>query len=632
MSKWKLALLATLVVVAAVGIWKFAQQRVPPAPPYSGPTIYVTRQAAQQVVVLQAGPSVDREIDVGTPVQTMAVAPSGGKLYLALSDAIRIIDTQTGSTVGSLPIGGAVAILLHPDGQTMFVGIRGGGNPLVQLFGDTVKVVNLATQTVTQTIPLTGLPGSIALSQDGKFLYVGESTSEISAIDWKTNTKVHTAAVGVGVRQIVSNPSGQGVDVLSDDGYVTPIDTQTYSSGTKIPVGKLSYGMAFNTVGNRLLVSRSVSNSISAYDPFSGMRLGGSAVGLNPTVVQVSRIDSRGYILNTVSNSISVVDPDNGGLLDTVPLVANIKQLVLDPVLPRGYAIGTENKLLVLDMNWFASGRELATIPTQQVPGAFAVHAPSHRVYVSNVHSKSITVIDSSTRKPVETIPISRYPGEIVVDPTGTDLYGAAVGPVSVVWDLDLNTKAFSEIAVDGGAGGMAINKKGDLLFAAIHDLNKVAVISLLTHAEIGSIDVGQGPRGLFLMESLGVERLYVANQDDDSVTIYPARLPTQREGTVQLKKGAAPYLMVGSLRNARIYVLRANGAVSMFEIQINSPDGPDFLIAGSPLAIALSTDDNRVYATNSSGPVWQINRDGGLSEPLAWNTKETQAITVVPE
>src|ERR1700733_2328508 len=76
--------------------------------------------------------------------------------------------------------------------------------------GNNVAVVNVATNTVTGTIPISGagLTG-LAVTPDGAYLYVTEqSTNSVAIISTSTNSVAASVAVGSGPVEVAITPDG----------------------------------------------------------------------------------------------------------------------------------------------------------------------------------------------------------------------------------------------------------------------------------------------------------------------------------------------------------------------------------------------------------------------------------------
>ena len=167
-------------------------------------------QATAQPACDTYGPGVTDGSDIPAG---MALSPDGSKLYVALngSNALGVIDTSTDQLIDQIPVGNAPRqVVISPDGTTAYVSNEGGrpanttdftnlsdGTPIVSspstgaAITGTVSVVNLATDTETQEIPV-GLQPT-ALYQDGRALFVANSNDDsLSVINEETNKVTQT--------------------------------------------------------------------------------------------------------------------------------------------------------------------------------------------------------------------------------------------------------------------------------------------------------------------------------------------------------------------------------------------------------------------------------------------------------
>ncbi len=133
----------------------------------SGDRLYVML-AAGNVQVLD--PSTGAEvalINVGA-AGDLAVSADGSRAYVA-AGAVHVLDLATNAVITSFSPGegvGAGRIVLSPDGTRGYITAS-------EIFGGTVVVADLSTNTVISAPGFGSLPGQLAISPDGARLYVG---------------------------------------------------------------------------------------------------------------------------------------------------------------------------------------------------------------------------------------------------------------------------------------------------------------------------------------------------------------------------------------------------------------------------------------------------------------------------
>jgi DNA-binding beta-propeller fold protein YncE len=136
-----------------------------------GKTLYVTAGNGKELLpVSLPGGVIEAPVSVGSVIHAIAVARSGGTVYVYDSGGIAAIEPATRRvswhvSSSELGDGGATAgsLLLTPDGQTAFAGGAGTG----------VVPINLRSHQAGQLINVGTAVESMAMSPDGKVVYVG---------------------------------------------------------------------------------------------------------------------------------------------------------------------------------------------------------------------------------------------------------------------------------------------------------------------------------------------------------------------------------------------------------------------------------------------------------------------------
>lgn len=153
----------------------------------------------------------------------LEITPDGTKAYvITLGSGIGpgsvtpiIIATNTVGTpitVGNNPI----AIAITPDGKSVY--IANGDAPF------SVSVIDIASDTVIATIPLTSAPTGIESAPDAKTVYVSTSASTIFVIDTATNTLLAPIAFPAGTTR--------GIVISPDEAPVAEFQASTAPSGS----------------------------------------------------------------------------------------------------------------------------------------------------------------------------------------------------------------------------------------------------------------------------------------------------------------------------------------------------------------------------------------------------------------
>ncbi|MFK0259643.1 YncE family protein, partial [Streptomyces sp. NPDC090445] len=119
------------------------------------------------------------------------------------------------------------------------------------------------------------------------------------------------------------------------------------------------------------------------------------------------------------------------------------------------------------------------------------------RLYVSNLTSDDVSVVDVHDGAESDRIPVGDQPAGIGVRPDGRQVYVANIGSdnVSVI---STRTRAVTEtVAVGDGPNGLAVSPDGSLVHVSNFDSDTLSVIDTSTARTTDTVSVGDGPTGV---------------------------------------------------------------------------------------------------------------------------------------
>ena len=185
-----------------------------------------------------------------------------------------------------------------------------------------VSVIDTSSNTVVANVGLAGLPWGIAVTPDGKRVYVANSVptltggnARVSVIDTSSNAVVANVAVGAGVSWgLAITPDGTRAYVATgvligsgaNNGVVSVIDT---SSNTVIATVGVAdpLGLAVTPDGSRVYVANdfnfSGASSVSVIDTSSNTQVATVGVGGIPEWVAIANGSGGGRRLNVLIRS-----------------------------------------------------------------------------------------------------------------------------------------------------------------------------------------------------------------------------------------------------------------------------------------------------------------------------------------
>ena len=260
---------------------------------------------------------------------------SGSLIYItnSTSTTVSIIDTSSNTVTGVINgFNGPSGFAITPDGRTAYVNNYGAIAPTGSGLGTTVSVVNLQSNTITDTITVGLAPATLAVTPNGSFVYVANyvdglpNHGTISVIQTSTNTVVATIGGFFGPFGIAMTPNGQ-------QAYVTNFGSNNFSPyGTTVSVVNLANnaivatinvgiqpsGIAITADGTYAYVANY--NTLYASPGFTGLTAGQGTVNIidlsdnqviSPTIpvgqspAGIALGNGYGFVANFTSNTVS---------------------------------------------------------------------------------------------------------------------------------------------------------------------------------------------------------------------------------------------------------------------------------------------------------------------------------------
>jgi YVTN family beta-propeller protein/VCBS repeat-containing protein len=284
--------LATNTKIATIGCPKSCNGNYSVALNPAGTLAYTAGYVSDSVSVIDLVTNrVTATIAVGDGPIEVAVNPDGTRAYVANanSGSVSVLDLAANTVIATIAIGsgpfndGPWAVAVNPAGSRAYVThVTGSGNNS-DPYSPLVSVIDLATNTVTATIPVPGI-GEIAVNPTGTRAYIATGTT-VLVMDLATNAVTATIPVGAGpgegsllpttsLTSIAVNPAGDRAYVSSSfsgivngistrSGALSVIDLATNTVTATIPVGDEPFEVAVNPAGTRAYVSDARTDSFS---------------------------------------------------------------------------------------------------------------------------------------------------------------------------------------------------------------------------------------------------------------------------------------------------------------------------------------------------------------------------------
>ena len=326
----------------------------------------------------------------------LAMACGGPKPTPSPTATAEVTEAQLGDThkvsatisVGQAPFGIAVT----PDGKYVYV---------TNHEDNTVSIISTASQEVIKVLSVDVLPGGITVSPEGEFVYVGHFDADAFAV-------ISTASQEVVDMFDVAQELG-GIMAISPD-------------GTTIYVSK------FPGAGRIIIISTVTKQAIREID-------------VKPSIdIATSTDGERLYIVDPISDELVQLSTASHEVVVRIPLGQDAHDFTQFAVSPDGYLVYVPVDNLVT----FVSTKSKEVLGTIEIGseslGKFsltgiAVSPDGKYVYVANSEEDSVVIISTETNSVTDSITVGRGPGSIEVSPDGSAIYvaNAQDGSVSVI-------------------------------------------------------------------------------------------------------------------------------------------------------------------------------------------------------
>ncbi|UOE48551.1 SMP-30/gluconolactonase/LRE family protein [Mucilaginibacter sp. SMC90] len=270
------------------------------------------------------------------------------------------------------------------------------------------------------SLPLGDLPLNMQLSSSGKLLAVtnnGQSTQSVQLIDPK-NEKL--------LDEVVVKKSWYGLAFSRDE-------KKLYASG-----GNDNWILVFNIANNKLGTPDTIRLAPNAWPKNK----------VCPTGMVTNKSNSRLYSVTKEDSTLYIIDPDKKEILKQVKLPAEAYSCILSP----------DEKTLYIslwggDMLGFynIATQTLSTIKTSSHPNELLLDKKGKFLYVADANDNAVSVVNTTTRKVLETISTALYPTRL----TGSTSNGLALsqnGKTLYIANADNNCLAVFDVTVPGSS------------------------------------------------------------------------------------------------------------------------------------------------------------------------------------
>jgi YVTN family beta-propeller protein len=236
-------------------------------------------------------------------------------------------------------------------------------------------------------------------------------------------------------------------------------------------------------------------------------------------------------------------------------------------------------------------------------------------VYITNLRSNTVSVINPSTNTVVATVPVGRDPAETVLTPNGTTAYvlNTGAGTVSVVNTSTNSVKATLRVGLLPGHA--AVTPDGSSLYVTNTGSNNVSVISTATQSVVATIPVGLAPVGIAITPD--GTRAYVTNAGSENVSVINTATHTV---SAVVGVGAFPLTLAITPDGSSVYVANlGSNSVSVINTGTNRVE-TTVRVGFDPVDVAITPNGATAYIA-----------DALADSVTVLNTTTNQVVTTLP-
>ena len=272
-------------------------------------------------------------------------------------------------------------------------------------------------------MPVGNRPRGLALSPDGKWLYICASEDDtIQIMDTATRQIVGTLPSGPDPEVMVISRDGSVIYAANeDDNMVTAVDVASRTVLSEIPVGVEPEGMAVSHDSKWVVNTSETTNMAHFIDADTHEITDNVLVDQRPRVAEFTADDAEVWVTAEIGGTVSVID--NAAREVKHKIKFEIPGVPTEAIQPVGVrikkdrslafvALGPANRVAAIDAKTYEVKKYLLVGQRVWQLG----FSPDEKfIYSTNGVSNDITVIDVDNLESVQSVPVGAYPWGIAV-------------------------------------------------------------------------------------------------------------------------------------------------------------------------------------------------------------------------
>ncbi|HLA04657.1 MAG TPA: beta-propeller fold lactonase family protein, partial [Syntrophales bacterium] len=226
------------------------------------------------------------------------------------ADALLIVDLNTETVLSTIPLTKKpTGLALAPELNIVLIGSR---------YDSAFSIMDLSDNQVTDTIPVGKSPEGIAVSSDFRLALVANSGDDsVSVIDLNNRRVIKTLTVGRHPRQIAIDPSlNLALIVNEEDESVSVMDLGILEVTGLVTVGKKPGAIDINPETHIAAVVNETDNSVTVID-LTNWQTSFIPVDKHPIAIAVNRLDNSALVVCDEDRTILHIDLSTRGIINS---------------------------------------------------------------------------------------------------------------------------------------------------------------------------------------------------------------------------------------------------------------------------------------------------------------------------
>jgi len=268
---------------------------------------------------------------------------------------------------------------------------------------------------------------------------------------------------------------------------VAVIDLTNNKVITTFPVGTSPAGLALSPDQSRLYVAESGDNTLTVINTSTNTVAATISVGNSPYAVAVSPDGKNVYVSNNQDNTVSIIDATTDKVTGTVKVGESPWGIKTNPLTGDVYVLNQYDGTVSV----ISGSNVKAVIPVGDTPAiGLAVSPDGARLYVANVNSNNVSVIDTASDTVVSSIDLGNSPDGVAFSPDGRYVYVTVLGDQVVSVIQASNNNVINSFNVHFPAS-VAVKPDGKAIYVSDITDGRLVALDASNGSELANISFG---------------------------------------------------------------------------------------------------------------------------------------------